>query len=259
MDRKLYVWFHFLGNTCGFLNFRSYLALQVHYFLMYSIKYTGIWEIIPRTWCNCKIMYILHALSSCMAAVRQTLRRTKHTETPSYFKAASTHTICTTCFQSVLKPVFSLWVFFFPYFILIFVVLAVTSPGAMRLQALHSSSQKEQLFYAPYVSQAVKQRKSTHEEPHTIFLPAVCNQARKYPLLRKILRATSAYLTCQQWYSTRILAPLTHVAGAARALLLLSSSSRSALLPVCTMPGLKEKSWMRMKHKPLPPRYMNYF
>lgn len=42
MDRKLYVRFHFLGNTCGFLNFSSYLALQVHYFLMYLIKYTGI-------------------------------------------------------------------------------------------------------------------------------------------------------------------------------------------------------------------------
>lgn len=68
----------------------------------------------------------------------------------------------------------------------------------MRLQALHRSSQKEQWVYAPYVSQVVKQRKSTNEEPHTIFLPAVCNQARKYPVLRKNLQITPVFLTHQQ-------------------------------------------------------------
>lgn len=143
---------------------------------------------------------------------------------------------------------------FFSDFMLFFVALAVTSPGATRLQALHSPLQKEQLFYAPYISQALKQHKSTLEEPHTIFLPAVCAQASKYPLLGRI-----GVPDPQQQCSAGPIPPPTHITAAVLVLLLLSSSGSSAALPLCTVPGLKEKPWLWMERPPLPWKYMNYF
>lgn len=83
-------------------------------------------------------------------------------------------------------------------------------------------------------------KKVQNEEPHTIFLPAVCNWARNLPSSQRTCKlpqhtwATSSNTTLGIFFPTcSPPAELLH---------------RSGMLPASTMPGWKQKSCMWMRH-----------
>lgn len=162
--------------------------------LKHLIKYTEICEIMLKfnlivKLCSCCTYTATAQFGQSISPEELGILRPLHTVRNTH--CAQT---CSQGFSNLLLQRVS----FCPYFILTPVAPALTSPGARRLQGLHGSLLKEQLIYALNVSRVVKQHKSTNEEPHTIFLPAVCNQARKYPSLPKNLQITLAYLSHQQ-------------------------------------------------------------